>query len=225
VEVLNTTSFVIEQYIDGEEFAIDAYYNEDGEPVILSIFKHLFSSAEDVRDRVYVTSKEIIEEHIDRFTEFLREIGRLTNVRNFPVHVELRRDSLGLIVPIEINPMRFGGWCSTADLTYFAYGFNPYEYYFAQERPDWREVLGAKEGKLYSIVVLDNSTGFEESEIESFDYDLLLSRFDKPLDLRRLDFREYPVFGFVFVETRVENFLELDRILKSDLREFIILKS
>ena len=220
-EVLNTTSFIIEQCIEGEEFACDAYFNDGGEPVILGIYKHIFSSGEDVSDRIYITSKEIIEGNLDQFTLFLQEIGTLSGVRNFPVHVELRRDETGSILPIEINPMRFGGWCTTADMTHFAYGFNPYVYYFSQDKPDWHQILAGKEKKIFSIIVLDNSTGIEGNIIQEFNYDLLLSAFEKPLELRKIDYTEYPVFGFLFTETKEENFHELENILRSDLKEFI----
>ena len=221
MEVLNTTSFIIEQCIEGEEFAVDAYFNAAGEPVILNIYQHMFSSSEDVSDRIYISSKEIIESNIDQFSVFLKETGKLAKVRNFPVHAEIRRDHTGSVLPIEINPMRFGGWCTTPDMTYFAYGFNSYVYYFSQKRPDWDQILKNKQGKLYSIIVLDNSTGIEENRITAFDYDMLLSNFEKPLELRKINYKEYPVFGFLFTETKEENFSELERILKSDLREFI----
>ncbi|HOP46687.1 MAG TPA: ATP-grasp domain-containing protein [Desulfobacteraceae bacterium] len=220
-EVLNTRSFIIEQCIEGEEFAVDAYFDGTGDPVILNIHKHIFSSNEDVSDRIYISSKEIIESNIDQFSVFLKKIGKLSGVKNFPVHAEIRRERTGSVLPIEINPMRFGGWCTTADAAHLAYGFNPYVLYFSQKRPEWKEILKNKEGKLYSIIVLDNSTGTEGTQIASFDYDLLLSNFEKPLELRKIDYEEYPVFGFLFTETKEENILELERILKSDLKEFI----
>ena len=220
-EVLNTTSFIIEQCIEGDEFAVDAYFDASGEPVILNIYKHVFSSNDDVSDRVYISSKKIIESNIDQFTEFLVEVGKRADVKNFPVHVEIRREQDGSIVPIEINPMRFGGWCTTADMTYLAYGFNPYTFYFSQTKPDWNEILKNKVGKLYSIIVLDNSTGIEGNKIISFNYDLLLSNFEKPLELRKIDYKEYPIFGFLFTETTEDNFSEIESILKSDLNEFI----
>ena len=224
-EVLDTSAFIIEQCVKGEEFAIDAYFNSKGEPVILNILKHIFSSDQDVSDRVYMTSKDIIETNLAPFTEFLKRIGALTQVKNFPVHVEIRQDSSGEIVPIEINPMRFGGWCTTADMTYYAYGFNPYEYYFSQRQPDWDDILKNKNGMLYSIIVLDNSTGVAENRISKFHYKKLLSRFENPLELRKINYQEYPVFGFLFTETKKENFNELERILKSDLNEFITVKN
>ncbi len=221
-EVLDTESFIIEQCIEGEEFAVDAYFDEAGEPVILNILRHTFASDADVSDRVYTTSKAIIKDNLAEFTTFIGEIGRLATVKNFPVHVELRRDSDGVLLPIEVNPMRFGGWCTTADITFYAYGFNAYLYYYHQQRPQWDEILTDKAGKLFSLVVLDNSTGVDADKIISFEYEKVMARFERPLTLRKIDFHQYPVFGFLFVETREDNFAELRRILLSDLQEFIL---
>jgi len=49
----------------------------------------------------------------------------------------------------------------------------------------------------------------------------LLSTFENPLELRKFNFKEYPVFGFLFTETSQDNTIELKRILDSDLSEFI----
>ncbi|WP_300462236.1 ATP-grasp domain-containing protein [Desulfobacula sp.] len=219
--VLNIHSFIIEQCINGDEFAVDAYYNSMGEPVIVGIFNHTFSSDTDVSDRVYSSSKKIIETNLEEFTDFVGKIGRLSGVRNFPIHMELRRDKDGTLVPIEVNPMRFGGWCTTPDITCRAYGFNPYLYYYAQKKPDWPERLKGKDGKLFSIIVLDNSTGIDGQEITSFDYEKLVSNFETPMELRKINYKTYPVFGFLFAETREDNFIELKHILDSDLKEYI----
>ena len=220
-EVVDPSLFIIEQCIKGEEFAVDAYYDSNGEAVVLSILKHTFSSADDVSDRVYTSSKEIIENNLEEFTQFAAKIGNLAELKNFPAHIELRRGDDGTLLPIEVNPMRFGGWCTTADLTFMAYGFNPYLYYYSQIKPNWPEILKDKEGKLFSIVILDNSTGIDAGKITSFDYRKLLSKFENPIELRKLNYREYPVFGFLFTETSEDNIVELKRILDSDLREFV----
>ncbi len=222
--VLDTASFIIEECLEGDEYAVDAYFNSEGEAVVLNILKHVFASAADVSDRVYISSKEIIEKNLAEFTDFAGKIGALAEVKNFPVHLELRRDGDGRLQPIGVNPMRFGGWCTTADLTFPAYGFNPYLYYYEQKKPDWSQLLRGKEGRFYSIVVLDNSTGLSAGNIRSFDYEKLLKKFRNPLELRKIDFREYPVFGFLFTETLDDDFDELEWILKSDLREFVIQK-
>jgi len=94
-------------------------------------------------------------------------------------------------------------------------------YFYSQLKPDWPELLKDKAGKLYSIIILDNSTGIDPARIVDFDYQQLLSGFENPLELRKFDFNEYPVFGFLFTETNTRNEIELQRILTSDLKEFI----
>jgi len=223
-EVIDMNDFIIEEYIKGEEYALDCYFNSDGEPVILNILHHFFSSENDVNDRVYTTSKEIIFRHYSEILEFLTDIGQKVNLQNFPAHIEIRIDKNGKIIPIEVNPLRFGGWCTTGDISWFAYGINSYEYFLKGKKPDWEEIFKTRKDKKYSNIVLDNNSGIPEDEIESFDYDLLLKDFEKPMDLRKVDFVKYTVFGFLFVETTKGNEEELDRILSSDLRKYIKLK-
>ena len=141
-------------------------------------------------------------------------------MRNFPVHMELRCQG-DVILPIEVNPMRFGGWCSTADSTAKAFAFNPYVSYFTATRPAWDDILRRKDSSVHSIVVLDNSTGIEAASIQAFAYDKLLRLFERPLELRRIDVHTYNVFGFLFSATRADNMAELEHILQSDLREFV----
>ncbi|MEN8187531.1 MAG: ATP-grasp domain-containing protein [Bacteroidota bacterium] len=223
-EVIDTKQFIIEEYIEGEEYAIDCYFNNDGEAIVLNILHHIFSSGKDVSDRVYSTSKEIIENHIDPVEIFLNTVGSKMNLKNFPIHIEIRIDTKGKIIPIEVNPLRFGGWCTTGDLSWYAYGINSYEYFLKGIKPDWKEILKYREGKKYSIIVLDNNSGIRENDIDYFDYDKLLKDFKNPLVVRKVNYKEYPVFGFLFTENDSDNEKELIRILRSNLREYIKVK-
>jgi hypothetical protein len=76
----------------------------------------------------------------------------------------------------------------------------------------------------YSIVVLNNNSGYLPDEIANFDYDLLKRDFQNPLQIRQLDVNKYSVFGFVFAETSPGHEDELDQILASDLRKYITIK-
>ncbi len=221
--VLDTSVFIIEQNIEGEEFAIDCYFNSVGKIVILSIMHHLFSTGTHVNDRIYTTSKKIIGENLIPFSQFLQQIGELAHLQNYPAHVEVRIDNTGKIIPIEINPMRFGGWCTTADLTWFAFGFNSYLAYQNQIEPNWNEIFKNKEHSNFSLIVLDNSTGIEPVKIKSFNFDKLNQHFNKILHLRKVEHQKYLIFGFVFVETPDDDSSELHYILHSDLSEFITL--
>ena len=222
--VLDTNTFIMEEYIEGEEFAIDCYFNTAGEVVILNILYHKFSSGADTSDRVYSTSKEMVLQFKSSFEVFLQSIGQKAGIRNFPAHVEIRVDAEGRINPIEINPLRFGGWCTTADLLGIATGFSPYEFYLKNEKPDWDLVFKGKDKLKISIVVLNNNSGYAPEEIDYFNYELLAKDFEKPLVIRKMDVEKYSVFGFVFAETSPDHEEELNRILVSDLKKYIQLK-
>ncbi len=219
-EVLNTSKFIIEECIKGEEYALDCYYDNEGNPVILNILKHLFASENDTGDRIYFTSANVLKEQLKPVEDFLSKVGKLTEIKNFPVHIEIRIED-GKIQPIEFNPLRFGGWCSTADLTAYAWNINSYDYFLSGKKPDWEQILKNDKGSTYNLIVLDNNSGIEGKDIKHFDYDKLLNSFTKPLELRKTDYKKFPVFAFLFAQTDDENAEELKNILKSDLREYI----
>jgi hypothetical protein len=221
LEVVNASSFLIEEIIDGEEFAFDAYFDENGEATVLGVLKHPFGSDKDVSDRVYFTSKEIIKQYLPMFTDFVSKVGEFAELRNFPVHVEVRVDANGRLVPIEVNPLRFGGWCTSADLTYLATGMNPYHYFLTNQKPNWDELLEKMGDDIYSLVILDNSSGIPSKNIANFDYEKLLKQFIKPLELRKIDYKMYNIFGMLYTKSPADQFSEVETILKSDLKEFV----
>lgn len=224
-EVVEWGNFIVEEYIEGDEFALDAYYDHAGQAHVMGILHHHFASADDVSDRVYCTSKKIVADNIDDFREFVQTVGTRLQIKNFPVHIELRRQADGQLIPIEFNPMRFGGWCTTADLTAKAFGYNPYVAYHLNQPPNWKELLAAKGDEIHSLVVLDNSTGWATEDIADFDYEAVLKEFENPLELRKVNYTEFPLFAFLFVETRADQTEELDRILHDDLRRFTTKKT
>ena len=222
--VLDTSHFIIEDFIQGEEYAIDFYYNDNGEAVILNILHHIFASGKDTSDRIYSTSKAIINKHKSELNQFLSTIGKKLNLKNFPAHAEVRINENGIIIPIEINPLRFGGWCTTADLSGITLELNSYKYYFENTRPNWDTIYKGKENKIFSIIVLDNNSGIKPADIAKFNYKALANDFENPILIRTLDINTYPLFGFVFAETNQNNKEELNNILGSDLTKYIIIR-
>ncbi|RXA19961.1 ATP-grasp domain-containing protein [Methanosarcina sp. MSH10X1] len=222
-QVLDMENFIIEGNIEGEEFAVDAYFNSEGKPVVLNILKHIFSSENDVSDRVYFTSKRIIETYREAVEDLLKEIGKLAGLRNFPLHLELRIGKDRRVQPIELNPMRFAGLCTT-DIAYFAYGINNYRYFLEQLEPDWETILAGKEGKNFCLIMLNRPENLNLKAVKAFDYKKLLSDFEKPLELREVDHEKFGFFGYMFTETRDTGWKEIENILKSDLREYITFK-
>lgn len=172
---------------------------------------------------MYFTSKAVIETYRETVEDLLKEIGKLVELRNFPLHMELRIGEDRRVQPIELNPMRFAGWCTT-DIAHFAYGINTYRYFLEQLEPDWKIILANKDGKSFCLVMLNRPADLNLKGVKGFDYEKLLSDFEKPLELRKADHEQFGFFGYMFTETRDSNWGEIERILKSDLREYITFK-
>ena len=220
LEVVDSSKFIVEEVIDGEEFAIDAYFNQDGKPVILNIFKHPFVGDDDVSDRVYFTSKKIIQTYHTQFEKLLEKIGLLAGLKNFPVHMEVRVNN-EKTVPIEINPMRFAGWCVT-DLAYFAYRINVYEYYFEQKIPDWDKILRNLGDEFYYFTIAEVPLFLDREIIKSVDYDSFLKNISNPLEIRKIDYLKHPILAIVFAKTN--DYSEMSNILKKNMSDFIEIK-
>lgn len=218
--VVNAGEFLIEEGIEGDEYAIDVYYDENGDPVITNILFHHFVSDDDISDRLYYTSTRIIRNWLEPFTEYTAQLGRVCGFRNFPMHLEVRVDEQGHIQPIEANPLRFAGWC-VADITIHAWGFNPYEYFFENRRPDWPGLLAEHKGEVTVMVIGDVPAGTDKSSITSVDYDGFQSMFSNVLELRRIDYSEYPVFAFAFARMDQDSLQELKQKLTTDFARFL----
>ena len=223
-EVVNTDTFIIEEVIEGVELAIDGYFNKHKQPVVLGIYEHYFATKESVNDRIYMTSANIMREHLSAIDSILQQMAEVADCKNFPFHMEVRRSANGLYMPIELNPGRFGGWCSTADLSYLAFGINPYVAFYQQRSPDWQRALEDVSEANHCLIILDNSTGHPGKAIESFNFEALKSQFEHIHDVRPVNHERYSLFGFVMVEVDPNRMGPVHRILNSDLTEFITMK-
>ena len=215
--VVDMSDFIIEEMIDGEEYALDAYYDKNGEAVILNIFHHPFFDDKDVSDRAYYTSKKIIETYHDKLKVLLDEIGKEIGYKNFPFHIELRINE-DKIIPIEVNPMRFCGWCIT-DIAQNAWNINVYEYFLKQLKPNWHEILKNSTDDYFYFTMGDIPSSMDKKMIKSVNYEKYLKNISNPLVIRKIDYKNNPVFAIVFAKT--SSIDEIKNILKLDMKEFI----
>lgn len=215
--VVNTDKFIIEQMIEGDEFAVDAYFDANGDATILNIYKHPFFDGKDVSDRVYYTSKSILLKNLAVFKELLDKIGKVANYKNFPFHLELRYDGK-IAIPIELNPLRFCGWCIT-DITYFAWGVNIYEHFLKQQKPDWNNILSEKDDSIYYFTIADIPSKCKNKNIINVDYEKYLKNIANPLDVRKIDYKNNPIFCITFAKTK--DLAEIKNLLSLDMSEFI----
>lgn len=216
--VLSSADFIVEEIVEGEEFAIDAYFDGGGEPVILNVFRHPFAGKDDVSDRLYMTSREIVGENLEVFAATLRSISREFGFRDFPAHIEVIKDPDGRVVPVEVNPMRFAGWCTT-DLAYFAYGINVYECFQTGRKPDWREILKGGKDEMYYFAMAETPAGLDTRSV-SFDHESFRRSFSRILDYRVIDHRRKPLFAIVFGATDSRD--EISAILNLRTADFCL---
>ena len=217
-DVIDSSTFLIESIIEGIEYAIDVYFDENNQPVVLNILEHRFNGEHDMGDRLYVTSAEIIKKNLSRVEGFLRQLSSISDFRGFPLHVEVRIDEDGKVRPIEVNPLRFAGWCST-DIAYYAFGVNVYEYFIERKKPDWEDIFELKSEREFAIAILEKRELVPENVV--FDYEKLSASLTSLVKLRPINYRKQPLFAFLFLETSESNAKELDFLLTLDPHVFL----
>jgi ATP-grasp domain len=195
--VLNREKILIEDYIDGPEYAIDAFFDEAGEPVLLDVMYHVFPSEDDTRDILYLTHRKLIESLYPEIMDLLHQLGQKLSLRNFPFHLEVRQDSSsGRLVPIEVNPYRFAGW-GTADLATFAHGINVYSSYFKGISLDWNSVQDDTSTTAFTILHPPMGTRFPVGW--NVDQAALVQLLGDVLELRLVDHERWGILGIAFV--------------------------
>ncbi len=214
--VVDGENYLLEGYLDGQEYAIDMYYDRDGKANILNILRHDFASADDTSDRLYITNHDIVDDTYDKFMDWLDSVNKVIGARDFPVHVEIRMKDDD-VIPIEFNPLRFAGLGGT-DISYHGLGFRTYEAYLKETPIDLKKLYAKHPDDTYSMSLLNPSVNADLSR--PFDHDSLASRFSNVIGFCKFDANVTGSFGFLFLKTDRSNADELDFILHSDLLEF-----
>ena len=210
------TDYIAEELIEGEEFAVDAFFDSRGKPTILDIFRHPFPNAENTVDRLYYTSKKVIAEEMSIAINLLEDILKYIELKNFPLHLEYRkRDSTA--IPIEVNPMRFAGWCTT-EMVNCAYKINPYEYFFEDKSPDWARILKEKKAnEIYYFAIAENPSRLITSVFKQKEF---LVNFENPIETNfAQNGKVLPIFGVVFGKSERQE--EIEKILGIDISAYI----
>lgn len=216
--VINSSKFIAEQKIEGEEFAIDVYYDRDGEPIILNIYQHPFLTGKNGGSRVYLMSTGIMITYMAKFGILLRDLGKLKNFRNFPMHIELRVNQEGEIFPIEINPMRFASWC-VSDVAKYVWGINVYDCYYRQKKPDWNKILSLAGRNVFYSISAELTPDIDRNSVHGFEYERYLENFSNVLEVRRINPHNNPLAAIVFGSTPHKD--EILKILAIKTKEYI----
>ena len=215
--VVGTAKFLIEEYIHGEEYAVDAYFDENGNPAILNIYHHRFASESDTSDRLYCSSKALYDTYEQTFIDFLISTNKVIGLRNFPMHIEFRYDGKKAI-PIEINPLRFAGFCLNELQTHIT-GIHPVVAYFENIHISKEEMWKGRENDTYSFLVLERPVHAPANA--EFDSAKFKASFSDVLEIREVKEAAVGVAATAFTRTDKAHEAELDRILTLDMMEFM----
>ena len=216
-QMLNDSSFLVEEFVDGDEFACDGFWDANGKTVITGIYQHPFASSLDVSDTVYYTSTKVVAETIEQTMQVLEHIGNKLDMRRFPFHFEFRKSD-NTIFPIELNPLRFGQ-VALPDITEYAFGFNPYDLFFTDKAPDWDSLLADANSKVYAFVLASIPAKYE-SEKYWFDKESFCNSFgDKLLNYLPSNPEVTPFFGVAHI--MVDNVEDVLKYLSLDFESFL----
>ena len=171
-DVLSSDQFIVEEYVCGDEYAIDGYINKDGKPIILNAFKHLFKSAADNSDRLYLTNKDVIRDVYQEASKLLDYLSKKTELKNVPVHLEFRINQSGEYVPIELNFLRFAGY-GTTDIAMHAWDINVYDYFMEDKNPNWEALLSKGDNSSYAFLCFEVPKEIDYNTIASINEETL----------------------------------------------------
>ncbi|BCB03918.1 ATP-grasp domain-containing protein [Bacillus sp. KH172YL63] len=215
--VIDGAEIIIEEWIDGEEFAVDCYFNDSGKPVILNILTRTFLNNQDTSDRIYYTSKEIIADIKADIEEFLQMLSKRMDMKNFPFHLEVRKSSKG-VRAIELNPLRFAG-AGTTDVSHHAFDVNGAAYYFTGKEPNWERILQEGDQSYYGFFCAEIPPSISQQLIEGIDHDRLRDEFSHVLEYRKIQANNDRTFAVIFFKT--DDLDELQHLLHLDLSQYI----
>lgn len=202
---LDLDTFLIEEKIEGEQYAVEVYFDDNKLPVILNILQHIPMYSHDISDTLYISSTEIISQNYAKINECICKMNKYFSIKNTPFIVEFIKNKKSEMIPIEFNPMRFNGLCES-DFAYYAYGINCYEFFFHNKKPHWESIVSETKNTIYSIITLSRKT----SKIQHINFNDkgFLSCFDNVLYKKNINVKNCPYYGIFYIESQKENFWE-----------------
>ncbi|MDD2228744.1 MAG: ATP-grasp domain-containing protein [Candidatus Cloacimonetes bacterium] len=216
--ILTKDEYILEEYIEGEEYAVDMFYDELGKAVITNIYHHPVPENQDYAHLMYYSNKELFDNYLESFIRFFNEFGATLNLRNFPIHAEFKLRGTEFI-PIEFNPMRYGGF-GLADLAFNSYGYQPIAAYFNNQAPNWETIWKSRQPYSYAFILAYNGKGVD-TKTKAPDHKRFrdyLQKHAELMDYVKLDFRKNPVFAIAYI--RSDAYYKMMKLLNTEFRDY-----
>ena len=215
--ILSKDELIVEQYISGDEYAVDFYFDTEGYPQILNIYHHPFPKKSEYFHVLYYTNESFYNNLLLELNTIFIELNSYMKISNFPIHAEFKLENNKLL-PIEMNPLRYGGF-GLADLTYHAFGINPFGAFFNSIKMDWKKIWNERQGYHYGWILGYNGTKIclEKTKPDHKKYQNYLG---KTLEYIPINYRENPVFSLAYIKDK--NLSNMMRILDTEFDEYFI---
>ncbi|WP_242117785.1 ATP-grasp domain-containing protein [Aestuariivivens sediminicola] len=211
--VLSQSEFILEDFIEGEEYAVDMFYDSEGHPHIVNIYYHPLPKHTDYLHMIYYTNRRIFKMLYDDAIAFFTRLNNKLKVKNIALHSEFKYDRN--LVPIEINAMRFGGM-GLGNMVYHSLKVNPYERFINEQSPNWNAIWKAHPESNFVFFIAYNGTRIDKG-LQQPDFNRLESAFTKILNKTSFDYRTQLAFG---VYTLEESEANIKRLLEIDFNDY-----
>ena len=219
-QVLSENEFILEDYIEGEEYAVDMFYDEFGHPHIVNIYHHPMPKIDAYLHMVYYSSKTVFDKVYSRALSFFKQLNTILKIKNFAMHSEFRLTDSSLI-PIEINSMRFGGM-GLGNMMYYSFGLNPYECFKMGKSPDWNKIWNSETHKesVYAFFIAYNGRSINKNLYKP-NIQKLKKAFTETLNYALFDYQSQLAFGVFYLKETSQNLTSLLEIEFNDYFEKI----
>ena len=214
---LSKEDFILEQYISGEEYAVDMFYNSTGEPCIVNLYHHPMPENKAYLHMAYNSSKAVFDEIYTKVKVFLSELNKLLRVKNFAMHAEIKVLD-GELFPVEINTMRFGGM-GLGNLVYYSLEINPYTCFVNDCEPHWENIWKGKENVVFTFFIAYNGANKPVDKYKP-NREKLKQQFTEVLHEHPFDHQKQLAFGIYFLKETEENISKLLKIEFDDFFEY-----
>jgi hypothetical protein len=204
--VLSQDDFLVEQYIEGEEYAVDMFYNSVGDPCITNIYHHPIPANRSYLHVIYYSSKVVFDRIYTKAKAFFTVLNKILNVTNLTIHGEFKLDGEDF-VPIELNSLRFGGM-GLGNMVFHGLGVNPYIYFLNDLEPDWQTIWHDKDQDLFTFFIAYNGANIDLT-IHKPNYQLLEQQFTEILFKQYFDYQHQVALGIYFLKETNQNLLML----------------
>ncbi len=214
--VLSKNEFLLESFIEGEEYAVGMFYDENGQPNITNIYYHPIPKQAAYLHMVYYTSRAIFQKLYDKAIQFFTQLNELLQVSNFMIHGEFKLHD-DTLLPIEMNCMRYGGM-GLGNLAYHAFGVNPYTCFIHNQAPNWEEIWQQQsdQNSLYAFFVAYNGQTIDKAMFKP-NIAKLKEQFTKVILETSFDYKKQLAFGTFYLKETPAN---LERLLGIEFDDY-----